>query len=316
MKLDFIKGHMGGNTIVFLEGEQLSKGRELDISLEILGDEKLCCHEAGLLYPSRGDEDLRVRIVGRASKKYISACGGLTQVLGQVLLRSEWGERFGINPGSGDVIRLGTEAGVVAIRIQETGNRRSAITDMTPFLAEIYKQGLESLELCGISAWRIGKFLVINAERLREAFPEDDIENLGPASRDQIVMIQNAYLERFPFAGLDLALFDGRHAREDSSFRVVFPHSIPTGLIEPSCGTGSVAVCLAAQLEGAFPDMETGGGERSLSLGLECGGGPRLGGPDTTWVTLHPGVEGRLFEKVFFHHSNVEIICEGRVYLT
>ena len=36
MKLDFVKGHMGGNTIIFLNGAQIPKGRELEISLELL----------------------------------------------------------------------------------------------------------------------------------------------------------------------------------------------------------------------------------------------------------------------------------------
>lgn len=258
MKLDFIKGHMGGNTIVFLVGKQIPEGRELDISLDVLGSGKVCCHEAGLLYPPVGSEDLRVRIVGRASGRFISACGGLTQVLGQVLSQTQWGEvRFGLDPKTLKTVKLRTDVGIATIRIRRETGGTTAITDMTPFLEEIYEQGFERLDLCGVSVWRIGKFLVINADDLQKALPEADIENLDDVSRNNIVMLQEAFFASSPFAGFDLALYDDKPVRQGNSFRVVFPHSIPNGLIEPSCGTGSVAVCVTAFLEGAFQDRKS-----------------------------------------------------------
>ncbi|GAB6281043.1 MAG: hypothetical protein STSR0007_11920 [Thermovirga sp.] len=51
----------------------------------------------------------------------------------------------------------------------------------------------------------------------------------------------------------------------------------------------------------------------SLDIGFESGGGASLGGPDTTRVSLNVGEDG--INEVFFSHSNVEIVCEGTVYL-
>jgi len=311
MKLEFIKGHMGGNTIAILDGRNLPEGQELNISLDIMGNEKLCCQEAGLLYPPiEEDEDLRVRIVGYASRKFISACGGLTQVLGQVLAQTRWGERFGLDLKARNTIRLGTEAGVVTIQILKEKNGIKTITDMTSFLKEIYEMGCEPLNLCGSQAWRIGKFLVINADELRKTLPKANVEKLDEATRNQVVMMQNAFFESSPFAGFDLALYDNQTTREGHTFRVTFPHSIPKGLIEPSCGTGSVAVCVAAFLNGSLPHQ---GEKASLAVRLESGGGPELGGPDTTLVTLH--VEGDRIQEVSFSHSKVEIVCEGSVFV-
>jgi len=314
MILDFIKGHMGGNTITILDGKQLPEGRELETSLAVLDDKYLCSHEAGILYPGTDGCDLVLRIVGRASRKFISACGGLTQVLGKVLASTGWAQRFGLDPGSESTLLLGTPAGLTTIHIHGKGSASSTETDMTSFLEEIYQQGIEPLVLEGVRSWRIGKFLVIHSDELRIILPDSDIVDLDDETRNKIVAMQKEFLAGSPRAGLDLALYDDHPEREGNDLRVIFPHSIPRNLIEPSCGTGSVAVCIAALNDGTFEMKDLAKSDGFVSLNLESGGGSTLGGPDVTRVTLVPEKGNRL-KEAHFSHSNVEITCEGMIYL-
>jgi hypothetical protein len=314
VKLDFVKGHMGGNTITILDGRQLPEGRELETSLAVLDDKYLCSHEAGILYPGVDGCDLILRIVGRASRKFISACGGLTQVLGKVLASTEWAQRFGLDPGSESALLLGTPAGVTPIQIHGKGVTSSTDTDMTGFLEVIYQQGIEPLVLEGVRSWKIGKFLAIHSDELRKVLPDSDIENLDETSRNKIVAMQKEFLAGSPWAGLDLALYDDHPEREGNDLRVIFPHSIPRNLIEPSCGTGSIAVCLAALNDGALGKNDLSNGDVTVSLGLESGGGCNLGGPDVTRVTLVQD-KGNRVKEAHFSHSNVEVTCEGKLSL-
>ena len=314
MIIDFVKGHMGGNTITILDGRQLPEGRELEISLAMLDDRYLCSHEAGILYPGGDGCDLTLRIVGRASRKFISACGGLTQVLGKVLASTGWGRRFALSVHVGSTVLLGTPAGVTPILISGEGADFSTETDMTQFLGEIYQQGIEPMVLDGSRSWRVGKFLVIHADELRKALPGSVVENLDESARHKIVAMQEEFFLKSPQAGFDLALYDDHPVRQGNDLRVIFPHSIPKNLIEPSCGTGSIAVCIAALADGFLKVKGSSGENAALSLQLESGGGYDLGGPDVTRVTLVPG-KGHRMEEAFFSHSNVEVTCEGRASL-
>jgi hypothetical protein len=309
MKLDFVKGHMGGNTITILDGRQMPKGGELETALEVINERYLCSHEAGILYPGKDGSDLELGIVGRASRKFISACGGLTQVLGKALASTDWSLRFDLSIQGNSFIRLGTPAGITQIRITGEGEEISTETEMTSFLEEIHELGVETVFLCGVKSWRIGKFLVIHADDLRRALPDSDIENLDGSSRDKIVAMQKEFLAGSPRAGLDLALYDNHPVREGNIFRVVFPHSIPNGLIEPSCGTGSVAVAVAAFQEGSTAGAGARDGSNSLIFRMESGGDLLLGGPDISSVAIILAKEE--IEKVFFSHDKVEITCGG-----
>jgi hypothetical protein len=77
--LHYVKGHMGGNLIALLWSEDT----EDEIGLEVLlrAIDILDVHEAGALYRPKSERNhLYVRIVGRSSRRFITACGGLTQV--------------------------------------------------------------------------------------------------------------------------------------------------------------------------------------------------------------------------------------------
>jgi hypothetical protein len=89
--------------------------------------------------------------------------------------------------------------------------------------------------------------------------------------------------------------------------RVVFPHSITTGHIEPSCGTGTTAVAVALA-----ETKRTADG--SVMLRFDSGGGPFLGGPETTEVRMV--VEKSRVKHAEFSHSLVEITATGTARLS
>ena len=94
MELDYVKGHMGGNTILLLLGEQMPRGREIEVTQKLLTPNYMACHEAGLLYGPQEGGHLKVRIVEMGYLNYISACGGMTQVLGKSLVETWLGSFF------------------------------------------------------------------------------------------------------------------------------------------------------------------------------------------------------------------------------
>jgi hypothetical protein len=315
MRLEFIKGHMGGNTIVILDGRQVPPERALDLSLKVLGENYLYSHEAGIISPGGEGVDLDVRIVGRASGKFLTACGGLTQVLGKALVQTGWGNRFGLDLQRRKTVMLGTPGCVTPIRVFPEREAFTTETDMTKFVEEIYGLGVEPLTLSGIDAWKIGKFLVIHADELRRALPDADVDNLDDVSRKTTVQMQEEFVSSFQDAAFDVAVYDHYPVRNQCSFRVLFPHSILKGLIEPSCGTGSIAACVAAVYDGyvATAEFETQDSEMTMTFDLESGGGASLGGPDTSRVevTLESGV----ITKATFSHNNVQITCAGHLFL-
>lgn len=309
-EVPYIKGHMGGNTIALLPGTEISEEALLEKAALALQDTHLCCHESGIIYPSSDKAKFRVRIVGRASKKFISACGGLTQVLGAAIGSGEFLANFGFGPSGPLTLTLETDGGLVSLEIQLDQNTLTTKTDMTSFLNELRQDGIEPIELDRIKAVRAGKFLVLCADELMSLFNPSEIQELSPQVRDVLSKLQGIFLDKYPKAGLDFALYDFHPERPGNFGRVVFPHCLPAGLIEPACGTGTVAICAVLELLGL---SNTAGSSGELSVKFESGGGPYLGGPDVTTAFMH--INGGKIEKIWFSHSKVEITSKGKVML-
>jgi hypothetical protein len=282
----------------------------LETVLLALRDTHLGCHEAGVVYPASSTGRLALRIVGRSSRKFITACGGLTQVLGQAIGSGQMKEVLGFGPaGSGGVV-LETEAGEVSLLIENRGGSIRTETDLTPFLEEIRRSGVEEVRLQGTRAVRAGKFLVVCADDLLDRFRADEIVELAPCVRSALTEIQAGFLHRFPQASLDFALYDLHPERCGTLGRLVFPHWLPEGHVEPACGTGTIAVCAVLAFLGQLP-LRTG--RTPMEVRFESGGGPKLGGPETTTVFLE--MDGGEIRTIRFSHSLVELTSKGKVIL-
>lgn len=313
MQIDFVRGHMGGNRIILLFGEQLPAGREMEIAVKLMGPNYLYAHEAGILYPADQPNKIPVNIVEPTLPSFISACGGLTQVFGTALVKTDIGARLGLKKEDlcSEII-LQTEYGFTIIKI-ENGNYENFTvwTNMDSFLEECYEHGIGPLELSGLQVMRSGKFMLVNAERFRASYPEADFTNWNTETRSRLLAIQEQFLKQTGEVEPNVALYDWCPER-DGDMRIVFPHYLRSDLIEPSCGTGTVALGVGLLAGDELQELMVKAGSR-IKLRFESGGGIELGGPDLT--TLELGIEDGRAKSAVFSHSRVEITATGKVML-
>jgi len=314
MELDFIKGHMGGNTIIILDGRPLpGESHVLEAALKVLDRLHMHGDQAAFIYPTEKKNGLRALIVDITNRNFIPACGGFTQVLGRALVDTDLSERFGIQITDPEtVINLEIRSGASPITIHtEKGTFRRAESDMTAFARLMAEDGVSRVDLEGIQAFKSGYYLVQEASELKRFYPEADFDGMNPAAVKGISEAQALFHQKKHSSTLHVSLYDMNPAGE-GDLRAVFPDGVLTGNIEPTCGTGSTALALALLL--------TGEGERlglaedgRLTVKLETGGGPVMGGPDITAVTIE--TDGSLVLRASFSHSFIEITAQGKVFI-
>lgn len=309
MKLDFVRGHMGGNLIILLRGDQVPPGQELEIAVKLMGPNYLYAHEAGILYPTGKPAQIEVKIAETTVPCFISACGGFTQVLGAALIETELGPLFGVKQDEPLVeVLLHTGCGPTALRIETLDRKAMRIkTDMDCFVTECYDHGVGSLHYCGLEVIRAGKFLVINADHFKETLPGADFSNWDRQTRDLLLEIQGQFMAETGEIEPNVAVYDW-HPDHGGDLRVIFPHYVRDDVFEPSCGTGSVALGLAVLARGELNHLAASKNGR-LTLNIESGGGIEMGGPDLT--TLDLVITAGRASSAYFSHSRVEITAVG-----
>jgi len=312
-RLSFIKGHMGGNEILLLDGQQIGKGRELEVGLLALNAPNIRGHQAGLLYKSGNNAPLKVKIVDAASRGFITACGGFTQVFGKALIETGLSEKLdiGVTEPVTRVV-LETDAGSVLVEVRSNNGRVERVdTNMKSFIVECYELGIQAITVNSVGAMRVGKFLVVNADDIKRRYPEIGSEDLDGKTLRILKKLQDAfdshrYLKR---RNADFALYDSDPLHPTNSGRVIFPHRISADSIEPACGTGTVTVGIAMVERG---EVELSDG--TLELSFESGGDvSSIGGPEVTTLKLQ--MEAGKTVNASFSHSLVEILAVGTLTL-
>ncbi len=309
MKLDFVRGHMGGNLIILLRGEQIPEGFELETAVKLMGPNYLHAHEAGILYPGSRPGEIEVKIVEPSVPCFISACGGFTQVLGAALVETELGSYFGVDTKRNPVVAmLLTGCGPTELKIDTEGQKALRIkTDMDCFVTESYDSGVGAYSYGKLQYMRAGKFLVINADHFEAAYPGLDFVSWDQKTRDILQAIQHDFMERTGEIEPNVTLYDW-HPERKGDLRVVFPHYVQDDFFEPSCGTGSVALGIAVLAAGELDQLTTSA-DGSYTLNIESGGGIELGGPDITALEIK--VDSGFVKSAVFSHSRVEITAVG-----
>jgi len=311
---DFIKGHMGGNEILLFNGYEMPKGKELEASLLALSRPNIGGHQAGLLYTSQSNGHVKVKTVDHASGRFISACGGLTQVFGKALIETDLSEELGIEVTEPVThVTLETDAGPIQIRIETNdGKARKVLTNMRSFVNECYRLGIQPIKIDDlVKAMKVGKFLVININDLRSVFPEIDFSRIDRESSGILAMLQEKFdSERcLQSKNADFALYDLAPLRTGNIGRVIFPHRISADSIEPACGTGAVAGGIAMVERGEVDRSDT-----TLELSFESGGDvSSIGGPDSTSLKFQ--IKRGKVVDASFSHSLVEILAAGTLTL-
>ncbi len=313
MELDFIKGHMGGNTILLFDGRQVRKeSLVLETALKVLDRKRLSADQAAFLYPSKGKNTIRALIVDITNRNFIPACGGFTQVLGRALVETDIAGRFGFkieNPVFDINLELESGGSIVTVHTTKKGKFRKAESDMTSFARMLAGDGVMRVDLDGIRSFKSGYYLVQEVSSLKEHYPEADFETMNTAAVKAISEAQALFQQKGFSSSLHFSLYDASPSH-GGDLRAVFPHGVLTGNIEPTCGTGSTALALALLMTGEGRDLGLVRGGK-LKVKLETGGGPVLGGPDITTVMVERKEEE--VQRAFFSHSFVEITAMGTV---
>jgi diaminopimelate epimerase len=305
VELDFVKGHMGGNEIVLLDGNAMDNERCVEAALSALDSPGIRGDQAGILEkPTRGG-DIKVKIVDRSARDFIPMCGGLTQVLWKALAETDVAKRYHI-PKSLKQLVIETDVGLVRVSLKTTRDGTAAFTDMTRFVEECYRLGVSSIEVAGVKSVRVGRVLVADVCEIQRAYPETDFDVMNSEAKEVLIKMQADFDgQRFlDTVNTDFALFS-MYLDDPTHGRVLFPHNVKGGHIEPSCGTGSVAIAVALAETSRV-------GDGTVSVRLDSGGLLVLGGPETTEVLLVKR-EGKVTEAEFTH-SLVEILCTGRIW--
>ena len=311
--IKFIKGHMGGNEIIVLDADQIPKGEEIKTALLALNSPYIRGHQAGLFYRSGSKAALKLKIVDAISRGFISMCGGLTQVFGKTLIETDLSKYLHIKPREPVMeITLETAAGLIPLEIASNNRRvERVLTGMKPFVDECYRLGTQPITVANVSAMRVGKFLVVNADEMRREYPDISVEEMDETTLQLLKQLQEAfdndgYLKE---QNADFALYDLNPKKLNNSGRVIFPHRTSAGHIEPACGTGTVAVGIAMVENGEIDSTK-----KELELSFESGGTPSaIGGPDLSTLKLRVA-NGKVIEANF-SHSLVEILATGRLWL-
>jgi hypothetical protein len=304
--VDFVKGHMGGNEIVLLHESQIPKRGRLKIVLSILDPPSVRGDQAVLLDRPRRGGDIKVTVVDRASRDFLTACGGMAQVLCKAMLETRLGEHYRVRLPRKQ-LAIETDSGTVRVSVGGTRRRPVLLTDMTSFVKECYRLGVSTIQVAGVEATKVGRFLVADAEKIQEKYPNADFSTMNRNAVD-ILMEMQAHYDRQHFSdarNADYSLYS-MYPDDPTRGRVLFPHNITDGHVEPSCGSGSVGIAISLAHTKRLRDGVS-------SLRFDCGGTPVLGGPDTTKVKVAI-LDGRILTAEFTH-SLVEIVSTGKVSL-
>ncbi len=313
MKIDFIRGHMGGNLIILLRGDQIPIGRELETTVQLMGPNYLYAHEAGILYPTSKPGEIEVKIAEPTLPSFISACGGFTQVLGAALIETDLGGLFGVEQVNSPVeVLLQTDCGPTALSIEWHDHKALRIrTNMECFVDECYEHGVGRAKHKDVEVIRAGKFLVVNADSFKKVYPTADFTAWDKQTRKDFLDIQHEFQEKTGEIEPNVALYDW-HPERGGHLRAVFPHYVESDVIEPSCGTGSVALGLALTACGELNHLMADD-NGWITLNIESGGGKELGGPEIT--VLEMNINSGQVKSAAFSHSRVEVTAVGQAIL-
>lgn len=308
--IPFVKGHMGGNEIILTSRADITGENELASGLKLLSSPHIGGDQLGLLYDSGAGNKVGVKIVDINSGDYLPACGGLTQVFGLAYAELDLGATFdlGLSPDL-DRVELEMDAGEFPVILDRNDPNGDVITVMDSFLDFIYEEGLEVGELSGVRSYRVGHFLVTFAEDMRAEYPEATFRPIDESTAELLISLQQEFPVVFDADGVnsDFALID-RSGVVEKDGELIFPHNLSEGLVEQSCGSGTVAAAVAM----VEAEMISGTGARKLDF-ASGGREDTIGGPETTEVEL--ALVDRGIKEIGFSHSLVEVLARGTLRL-
>lgn len=305
--IDFIKGHMGGNEIILLYGDQVPKGEEIQLAQKLLSRPNIRGDETGFFYKLEKGGDLKVKIAEIGESQFIPMCGGLTQVLGVALLETDFAEHFGIKVEEPTTkITLETDVGFIPLEIEnKAGTVTRVWTHMKAYVDYCYKLGVQPVRVLGVDAMKVGYYLFVNGDAVKNVYDDVDFEEMNESALQTLTKMSSEFRAQLYNTPAALCLYD-LHPEHRGDARAVFPCNIPIGHIEPSCGTGTTAIGIAMIEHREIRIKE--GAAKAL---IECGGKPTLGGPNI--AEFRATVKNGKVVNAKICHNLIEILATGKI---
>jgi hypothetical protein len=314
-QLYYLKGHCGWDLLSLLLAEQIPEAEQLDTALRVLDVPVSGGIEVGLLGRTATPNDIRLRVTDTSTRRWLSMCGGMTQVIGKALVETQLRDHFGIDITSPVIdVRLITDACVIPLTIEISGGKAArVISHMDSYLELTYSIGIRAIELGGTAALDVGEYILIRVQDLEAAHPGIDFTRRDPGPHLDIInegLKQRCTVKRRP-AGANAILYDDR-PEGSGQFRV-FPRFLDATAAripyEFQCGTGTIAAAVALAHAGELPFA----GDRGELL-FEWGSQRTT--PDPYGIRLsrvQVTRNGNRLTSASFSHSNIEIVMEGQV---
>lgn len=323
-EIDFVKTHAGFDEIIFLYGDQVPRGKELEIGLPLLRRPNLRGTEVGMLYEPEEDGDIKVKILERTAKGFIDMCGGLTQTLGKAVIETHIGKCFGIKVREPQTkFVLETKSGPILIAVDVAdGIAKKITTDMRSYVRRLNRYGIEHVKIRDIDAMSLRinpsqvEFLIFRVDELKKKYPDVNFWQKDEPTLDILKMLYEHFLEeeglQQPF--LYSAIYDA-HPNENVDATVVF-RWYPTMYTpyyqeedyEEACGTGTVAVGIAMIENG---DLLSGNPNAIFQVGSE----DLIDESRQTFTQLRMIVNEGKVTNAEFSHNLVELIASGKIYV-
>jgi len=320
--LDFVKIHAGWDEIIFVYGEQIPKGQEVDVSLSLLRKPSIGGIEVGILSLPEGSGDIRVRIIDDTKKDFIGMCGGLTQCLGKAIVETVIGENFGIKISEGtNRVVLETDEGPIPIEIDvKNGEFQRVVTDMKSYADDCYKRGVEVVEVEEMRMVNVGineeekEYVVLEHNELMKRFPDINFWSKEKRTLDVLKHIFIAFLDYYGMKPDFIygIIYKREKSNKGKTVRTVFRFFpwdyVPGDKLEFACGTGAIAIGIAMHELGQI--VFSGKPEEVLLIV----GGEKL--PEWMHVKTELKLEGtgQRITGAWFSHDRIELVAAGQVY--
>jgi hypothetical protein len=319
MKIDFVKGHCGWDTVTLIPAGHIAPEQELEAALKILDAPVNGGLEVGFMGTGERADEIRLRMVESTTRTWTAMCGGMTQVIGKALVETFFRNHFNVDvSGPTLIVKLVTDSGVIPIEIDvEDGHVRRTTTVMDDYAAFVYRRGVAPLDLNGVHTLAVDDLIIMDVRALEYRYPGVEFARRDAGPHLEIV---NAILRAFqqhrdaPYGVLGM-MYDDR-PEGPGQFRL-FPRffsadfsaaSIP---FEFQCGTGTVAVAVALAYNKRLP-FDGPEGRIVFEWGSQ-----RMT-PDPYGIRtslLDVGLSDGRVSTARFSHSVVEILAEGTLVL-
>lgn len=310
--INYIRGHMGGDEVIFIQMDRTIEGQELSLALSIFDFLESRTFEIAFVYPMNIENEIKLKIVDSSSRMFVPMCGGVTQVLGRILMEKKMAHFVGIHDtqksGENKWI-LVTDSGYIPLRALTNTLENNIVieTDMTSYIHEIEKRGIYPLTTEGIRAYYTGEFIVLDECILQNigADPWKQNKKFLQLIHELQRKLLNDHIAKSNCISSAAYRQESNNSKNLTATYRFIPDAPKTNF---ACGTGAISIARTLLEEGKLP---LDGDEVELIMRVYSEPSDTLG-----YSKVRLKVKNGNILNVTFMHSLVEIIESGMIELS